>query len=93
MYIEDLALNNPQWLICHKNKSNKTHPVWHNPESCCQTSSLPVATLSIQNSITVSKALDVGLSVDIDAMITANTMIWTGHLLFMTIATSWDRAS
>ena len=24
MYKEDLALNNPQWLICHKTKPNQT---------------------------------------------------------------------
>ena len=23
MYDEDLALNNPQWLICHKTQSNQ----------------------------------------------------------------------
>ena len=27
MYKEDLALNNLQWLICHKTKSNQTKPV------------------------------------------------------------------
>ena len=26
MYKEDLALNNPQWLICHKIKPNLTKP-------------------------------------------------------------------
>ena len=25
MYIKDLALNNLQWLICHKTKSNQTN--------------------------------------------------------------------
>ena len=25
MYKEDLALNNLQWLICHKTKQNKTN--------------------------------------------------------------------
>ena len=25
MYKEDLALNNQQWLICHKTQLNKTH--------------------------------------------------------------------
>ena len=24
MYKEDSALNNPQWLICHKTKANQT---------------------------------------------------------------------
>ena len=24
MYIEDLALNNLQWLVCHKTKPNQT---------------------------------------------------------------------
>ena len=27
MYKEDLALNNLQWLICHKTKPNQTKPV------------------------------------------------------------------
>ena len=27
MYKEDLALNNPQWLICHKTKQNQSKPV------------------------------------------------------------------
>ena len=26
MYKEDLALNNLQWLICHKTKPNQTKP-------------------------------------------------------------------
>ena len=26
MYIEDLALNNLQWLICYKTKPNQTKP-------------------------------------------------------------------
>ena len=26
MYKEDLALNNLQWLICHKTQSNQTKP-------------------------------------------------------------------
>ena len=26
LYEEDLALNNLQWLICHKNKPNQTKP-------------------------------------------------------------------
>ena len=26
-YKEDLALNNLQWLMCHKTKSNQTQPV------------------------------------------------------------------
>ena len=25
MYKEDLALNNPQWLICHKTQPNQTN--------------------------------------------------------------------
>ena len=30
MHKNDLALNNQQWLICHKNQPNQTltHPFW-----------------------------------------------------------------
>ena len=27
MYKEDLALNNLQWLICHKTQPNQTNPL------------------------------------------------------------------
>ena len=29
MYKEDLALNNLQWLICHKTKPNKTNDYYY----------------------------------------------------------------
>ena len=28
MYKSDLALNNQQWLICHKTKPNQTYNLW-----------------------------------------------------------------
>ena len=34
MYKNDLALNNPQWLICHKTKPNQTKPDLNNVNLC-----------------------------------------------------------